>query len=512
MADELTNALAGLQYTPAENEWGLVTQGLASALPNLINPYGSVGSNLGITLGGTLLTSLLGYQAKKEAAANTLNLMTYANQLQAMPDLQQRTDFIKSIDDSSYQGRLATLATALNSRELETQMKLKEAVGLETGKMKALQEFYASPAGQAQREFELKKIKEEAEARRTPLEEWIAKQNIEQAGKEKLKGMDIAGKENVARIRDEGFDRRAELDRKARSGDKEADRELKREIQKNDQNWETTIIKYKADVGVNAAKEKAQALAGLEMQLINEGQSPEMAKLEAKAALTKQLNQDLVQAKEESTKRLQDYQTQQVKNRETYRRQLELEHPKVPAALVTQSAKRITIADTALQIADEIDKFANWTTYKVGTAFSAADEALLRSRIMKLTAEERLALSGTATNKDERIAIDEMINGDLTAGPDTKAALLRRFAMDSKRMAVSNIKGASQSPSAFIKSVEDSLANNTVTQFTVPGAIQAPGATGTPTSGITMEDLQARLLQLQEKRRQLEAQRAGGAR
>jgi hypothetical protein len=155
-----------------------------------------------------------------------------------------------------------------------------------------------------------------------------------------------------------------------------------------------------------------------------------------------------------------------------------------------------------MQIADDIEKFANWTTYRVGTAFSATDEALLRSRIMKLTAEERLALSGTATNKDERIAIDQMLNGDLTAGPETKAALLRRFAADSKRMAVSNIKGASQNVGSFVKAVEDSLANNTPTQFSVPG--------GTP--GVTMEDLQARLLQLQEKRKQLEAQKAGGVR
>jgi hypothetical protein len=502
MADELTNALAGLQFTPAENEYGLVTQGLASALPSLINPYGSVGTNLGITLGGTLLTSLLGYQARKEASANTLNLMTYANQLQAMPDVQQRTDFIKSIDDASYQGRLATLATALNAKELESQMKLKEAVGLETGKMKAMQEFYASPAGQAQREFEIKKIEEEAKARRTPFDEWAAKQAIEQANKEKLTKMGIEGKKELQTIKDDRYDARAELDRKAKSGDKEADREFKRQMSTQQQEFDKAMVQYKADVGVNAAREKAQTLATLEMQLINEGNSPEMAKLEAKAQLTRQLNQDLVQAKEESTKRLQDYQTKQVKDRETYRRQLELEHPKVPAAIVSQSAKRVTIADNAMQIADDIEKFANWTTYRVGTAFSATDEALLRSRIMKLTAEERLALSGTATNKDERIAIDQMLNGDLTAGPETKAALLRRFAADSKRMAVSNIKGASQNVGSFVKAVEDSLANNTPTQFSVPG--------GTP--GVTMEDLQARLLQLQEKRRQLEAQKAGGVR
>jgi hypothetical protein len=496
MADELTTALSGLEFNPLETDYGIVTKGLASALPSLINPYGSVGSNLGIALGGTLLTSLLGYQARKEASQNTLDVMTYANQLQQLQQPQERTDFIKSIDDAAAQGRLATLATALNARELNAKMKVEEAVGLETGKLKAIQSFYNTPEGIATREFELRKIKEDAEARRTPLDELLAKQALANQGKVDVANINVEGKKQIATMKEEGSDRRKQLEIDAKAGNIEKQQAFKREMDEKDKEWSAAMVQLKADVGVNAAREKAQELAALEMQLMNEGNSPALAKLEAKAIMTKQINQDAILAREESTKRLQAVQTEEVKKRETYRRQIELENPKIPAALVTQSAKRVTAADMALGIADDLEKFANWTTYRIGTAFTAADEALLKSRIRKLTAEERLALSGTATNESERADIDQMLNGDFSAGPESKAALLRRFALDSKKIAVSNMKGGSQNVGSFVKAVEDSIASSSTTNFAV---------NQTPEAGL--QALEQRLKALQEKRQQLEKQK-----
>lgn len=496
MADELSTALGGLQFTPLDTGWGIGAQGVAQALPSLVNPYASPMQNLGVTLGGALIASLLGYQARKEAAQDTLGLMTYANKLQTMPLAQERTDFIKSIDNPLYQGRLATLATALNARETESKLKLQDAIGLETGKLKAIQSFYNTPEGIATREFELKKIREEAEARRTPLEDWIAKQNLINAGKETVANINAAGRKEVATMKEEGADRRTQLKRDADAGNLKAQQDFKREMDEKNKEWSAAMIQLKADVGVNAAREKAQELAALEMQLINEGNSPDLAKLEARAIMTKQINQEAILAREESTKRLQAVQTEEVKKRESYRRQIELENPKVPAALATQSAKRVTAADMALGIAEDLDKFANWTTYRVGTAFTAADEALLKSRIKKLTAEERLALSGTATNESERADINEMLNGDFSAGPESKAALLRRFALDSKKIAVSNMKAGSQSVGNFVKAVEDSIANNSTTNFQINEA---------PETGL--QALEQRLKALQEKRKQLEKQK-----
>lgn len=496
MADVLTEALGGLQTSPLDTGYGIATQALAQGSPGLITPYTSPRAAVGIGLGSVLLQSLLGYQAKKEAAQDTLGLMTYANQLQSLPSASERTEYIKTIDNPLYQGRLATLATALNTRELESKLKLNEAIGLETGKMKALQSFYNTPEGIAARDFELKKIREEAEARRTPLEDWIAKQNLINQGKENVANIAAASKKEVATMKEEGADRRKQLEIDAKKGIVESQQAFEREINEKDKEFSKAMVQLKADVGINAAREKAQQLAALEMQLINEGNSPDLAKLEAKAIMTKQINQEAILAREESTKRLQAVQTEEVKKRESYRRQIELENPKVPAALATQSAKRVTAADMALSIADDLDKFANWTTYRVGTAFTATDEALLKSRIKKLTAEERLALSGTATNESERSDINQMLNGDFSAGPESKAALLRRFALDSKRIAVSNMKAGSQSVGSFVKAVEDSIANNSTTNFQI---------NETPETGL--QALEQRLKALQEKRKQLEKQK-----
>jgi hypothetical protein len=496
MADELTNALAGLQYTPLETGWGIGAQGVAQALPTLVNPYASPMQNLGVTLGGALVASLLGYQAQKEASQSSLDLMTYANKMQAMPLAQERTDYIKSIEDPMYQGRLASLATALNTRETESKLKLQDAIGLETGKLKAIQSFYNTPEGIATREFELRKIEEEAKARRNPLENILAAQALKNQGAENVANINASSRKEVATMKEEGSDRRKQLEIDAKAGNIEKQQAFKREMDEKDKEWSAAMIQLKADVGVNAAREKAQELAALEMQLINEGNSPDLAKLEARAIMTKQINQEAILAREESTKRLQAVQTEEVKKRETYRRQLELENPKIPAALVTQSAKRVTAADMALGIADDLEKFANWTTYRVGTAFTAADEALLKSRIRKLTAEERLALSGTATNETERADIDQMLNGDFSAGPESKAALLRRFALDSKKIAVSNMKGGSQNVGSFVKAVEDSIASGSTTNFAV---------NQTPEAGL--QALEQRLKALQEKRQQLEKQK-----
>lgn len=121
MADELTNALAGLQYTPLDTGWGLGAQGVAQALPNLVNPYASPMQNLGVTLGGALVASLLGYQARKEAFDMGLQTQQYANQMAALTTPEARTDFLAALPSeavsSGVGGRLSALSRALAQQE-----------------------------------------------------------------------------------------------------------------------------------------------------------------------------------------------------------------------------------------------------------------------------------------------------------------------------------------------------------------------------------------------------------
>lgn len=120
MADELTNALGGLQFAPVETGWGIGAQGVAQALPTLVNPYASPLQNLGVTLGGALVASLLGYQAKKEAFDLGLQTQQYANQMQTLTTPQARTDFLAALPSkavsSGVGGRLSALSQALNKQ------------------------------------------------------------------------------------------------------------------------------------------------------------------------------------------------------------------------------------------------------------------------------------------------------------------------------------------------------------------------------------------------------------
>ena len=120
----LEEALYGLNYTPADTGYGLAAQQVGQLGPQLINPYGSTGQAVGIGLGTILLQSLLGYQARSQAAQDTLKLNTLANQMQALETPQARTDFIGGVSDPLQQSRLSTLATALQAQEQARKIKV----------------------------------------------------------------------------------------------------------------------------------------------------------------------------------------------------------------------------------------------------------------------------------------------------------------------------------------------------------------------------------------------------
>jgi len=73
--EELIAQQQGIGYSPRENIYGQIGGTIASALPQLVRPYASSSSNIATVLGGSLLAGLLGYQARKEAAAQNQVLM-----------------------------------------------------------------------------------------------------------------------------------------------------------------------------------------------------------------------------------------------------------------------------------------------------------------------------------------------------------------------------------------------------------------------------------------------------
>jgi hypothetical protein len=160
MADSLLEALQGLQISPFENPYGLGAATLAKESPGLINPYGSVGSNLAIGLGSLLAQGFLASEAQSQASEETLRARKLALELEGMspvdrlgaiervqePRIQNRllnydaiTRALSGQNDLEYQqkSRLAQLQTAETKKQIEneTAAKLKADLASRFGVM-----------------------------------------------------------------------------------------------------------------------------------------------------------------------------------------------------------------------------------------------------------------------------------------------------------------------------------------------------------------------------------------
>ena len=115
--EDLYNALSALQYSPMDNPYGQAAGTIASATPGLINPYGSTGQAIGIALGGTLISSLLGYQARQEAAQQSLESARLGTSLLGAITPQDRLGIIERTPDASMQSKLLNLNSQLLGQE-----------------------------------------------------------------------------------------------------------------------------------------------------------------------------------------------------------------------------------------------------------------------------------------------------------------------------------------------------------------------------------------------------------
>ncbi len=158
--EELYGALSGLNYDPAETGWGASQQVLASSLPGLMNPYQSAGTNIGIALGGALISGLLGYQARQSAAEQSLAANRLAVQLLEAPSATQRLNIIESTPDTLMQEKLL----GVNTRLAAQQAAMQQLIAQEVAKRQGLAKFELGPTGTKLFKRELEKIA----AMRTP--------------------------------------------------------------------------------------------------------------------------------------------------------------------------------------------------------------------------------------------------------------------------------------------------------------------------------------------------------
>lgn len=172
----LEEALQGLNVTGGQTGYGIAAETLGKMTPQLINPYGSTGQAIGISLGSILLQSLLGYQARSQAAQDTLQANTLANQMMSLATPQARTEFIGTVGDATQQARLSTLATALTAQEQARKVKAAEKLA----EMTAGYEAQLSPEGTKVFERDLEK---QAALQAAVTERVLEAERLRQTGK-----------------------------------------------------------------------------------------------------------------------------------------------------------------------------------------------------------------------------------------------------------------------------------------------------------------------------------------
>lgn len=305
---------------PSSTMWGAGQNALAAALPAFQSPNGGYQQNFGSALGLSLMSALLGYQARRSAAQQSLEAAGLGQQLMNYKTPEERLGFIKNVDDSLVQERLLGLNDKLAEQELANKLARQQKIsdfetnaGLELGplgqalyqrkqeqatmgevaKIKALQDFYNTPEGEAARQFELKKIEAEAAARRTPLDEYLAREAAR-----KDTGLSIEGKKQEGRLelqgrKEEAATKLEDMRIAARSGDKEADRKFKAEQTLINNEHEDALSRFKLEFGADKAFELKQKTLAMEKELIDEGKHPSVAKAIALADVAKQAKEEV---------------------------------------------------------------------------------------------------------------------------------------------------------------------------------------------------------------------------
>jgi len=453
MADGLFEALSGLNVSAAQNPYGTAAIGIGQSIPQLITPYTSTGRAVGIGLGSVLLQSLLGYQARQQAARETLELNTLANQMQTLAVPQERVDFIKGVENPFYQSRLSTLSTALTTQEMETKRKLAEAVGLETGKMKALQEFYASPEGAKVREFELQKIREEGEARRTPLEDYLAREAAR-----RQTGLDIEKEKQGGRLD------LTNLRNKAKSGLQEDQQAWKTEQQRIQNDFVAAQNKFKLEYGAEMAVKKEADIAAQIKARIDAGEDPELVRAQMLQASKAEIEKQTEDKRQANRLALEEVKQQN----KVFFKQLELENPEVPTAVKNETSEAFAIANLARLLAKRVqEKINNYPELKFAQTFSTAGEGL-REELLDLQDLVLRVRTGAAAPLLEQDRLGEMIVGTPESGPETVAMLLNKFANRTFTLSADRLAAASTKTSDLINMARSAASSGGLINLTAP--------------------------------------------
>ena len=363
-SDTLTSGLSGLQFSGIDNPFGLGTATLAASLPKLINPVGNVGTNLGIALGGTLLTALMGYQAQKTAADLTSRATQVGMDIFKAQTPEERLAIANAADEGFYgpevKSKALTLVNALAGQEQETKL----AGQLEyTKKLKEL-EALTSPAGEEYVGLQTDKMIEGIDRRNE--------------GAQNLERLRAAGRQNLALLKS---------DIRANEGWLSNDQKLALKKAEN------ALDNEELDTGTDATLKRQQMLANF------------MAEIDKAKATYKQDN-DLQKI--------------------AFKSELAKSGVTIPEGQVEELSTAQDLTRRAYELAKEI-KDKTLSAQILGERFSAADDNSLMEKLAFLKSDFGKMQSGLVISKQEWQRLSEIVGGDWTAGMESKVDNLLNF-------------------------------------------------------------------------------------
>ena len=363
-SEPLTLGLSGLQFSGVDNPFGLGATTLAASLPKLINPTGNVGTNLGVALGGTLLTALMGYQAQKTAADLTSRATQVGMDILAAPNVEQRKAIADAADQGFYgpevKSKALTLVNALAGQEQATKL----AGELEyTKKLKEL-EALTSPAGEEYVGLQTNKMIEGIDRRNE--------------GAQSLERLRAAGRQSLALLKS---------DIRANEGWLSNDQKLALKKAEN------ALDNEELDTGTDATLKRQQMLANF------------MAEIDKAKATYKQDN-DLKKI--------------------AFKSELAKAGVTIPDGQVEELSTAQDLTRRAYELAKEI-KNKTLSAQLLGERFSAADDNSLMEKLAFLKSDFGKMQSGLVISKQEWQRLSQIVGGDWTAGMESKVDNLINF-------------------------------------------------------------------------------------
>lgn len=407
--EDLYTALQNLNVPATSTGYGIGATALAQSLPQLVNPTGSVGRNLGVVLGGALMSSLLGYQARKQATEDSILATTLGSQMLRMKTPEERLALVQGVDNTIIQPRLLSLQSALQGREEANRLGAAEA-GM---RQEALYGALGSEAGQ----------------------NYLAAQTGAYAAK-------------AAATAEE---RRRTL-------------QLKNEL-------DTELKTFSTDEKLRLESERDKQ----EMDLIDAGEDPTIARQKAIARTRAQIQDKL--------------------NEKQFERQTAIEEFKAnlkQADLGATESKEVTaiasISNQIFDLANEVEQMSP-AEFKAKKNFDAIGGSI-KSKSSILQSDVTLARAGLSQTKTEVESLLRILGNDFTTGPESYARNLRTLAATMIGKGKQIAANSSKTPQEIYNDLDYML----TTQKPLEPKIKRQGPMGAPTvAPIDFGDLEARL-------------------